>query len=268
MSNTRYIEIDSTYRDRTRWSSPAQFEINISQSGVRNKANALDPVSKSAPEQTWCGNTFDALAPGATVTTTVASASSDRKTFIVTAPTGELQITKDYYLNAIANNTTLTELQRISGYRFLGAQTAVLDHAEITLYTAYGATFAVGDTVTITDPSLISAPFTGPDIFVPNGRLGRNAYSGCRLYNESLGDSRPISGYSSETHMLQLNTSAAAGGPVDDPWLVTHCYAIRKEDPSFRGVTPGANTTTTVVLPVGSSATDDFYIGDFFKSGY
>ena len=48
MSNTRYIEIDSQYRDRNRWPLPGAFEIPISQSGTKDRFSALDPVSASA----------------------------------------------------------------------------------------------------------------------------------------------------------------------------------------------------------------------------
>ena len=45
MSNTRYLEIDSTYRNRNDWPLPANFEVPISQTGRKNIYNALDPVS-------------------------------------------------------------------------------------------------------------------------------------------------------------------------------------------------------------------------------
>ena len=48
MSNTRYIEIDSQYRDRNKWPLPGAFEIPISQSGTKDRFSALDPVSSAA----------------------------------------------------------------------------------------------------------------------------------------------------------------------------------------------------------------------------
>ncbi len=45
----RYLEIDSTYRDRNRFSNPSDFEIPISQAGARDRFTALDPVSLSTP---------------------------------------------------------------------------------------------------------------------------------------------------------------------------------------------------------------------------
>ena len=48
MSNTRYIEFDSQYRNRNEWPKAAEFEIPISQSGTRDRFKALDPVSDAA----------------------------------------------------------------------------------------------------------------------------------------------------------------------------------------------------------------------------
>lgn len=45
MFNTRYIEIDSTYRNRTCYSNPAVFDILMSKGGANSKENAVDPVS-------------------------------------------------------------------------------------------------------------------------------------------------------------------------------------------------------------------------------
>ena len=48
MSDTRYIEINSSYRDRETFPNPAQFEVLLAQSGSRRAIDARDPVSDSA----------------------------------------------------------------------------------------------------------------------------------------------------------------------------------------------------------------------------
>ena len=59
MSNIRYLEIDSTYRNRNLWPDPSNFEIEISQTGTKNKNNALDPVSLSTPIKVWKSKQFN-----------------------------------------------------------------------------------------------------------------------------------------------------------------------------------------------------------------
>ena len=105
MSTTRYIEVDSTYRDRERWPSPALFEIPISQSGRKGRDDALDPVSKAQPVYCWKSNQFDKLAPSGKLTITVASPlpndpvaySNTSDAFFFTAPAGTLQRVTNYY---------------------------------------------------------------------------------------------------------------------------------------------------------------------------
>ena len=58
MSNTRYLEIDSTYRNREQFPKPSRFEVLISQTGIRDRFNARDPVSNAAPIVVWNPSTF------------------------------------------------------------------------------------------------------------------------------------------------------------------------------------------------------------------
>ncbi len=52
----QYLEIDSTYRDRKRFPNPGQFDVIISQSGRKDKINAIDPVSLASPIRTYIPN--------------------------------------------------------------------------------------------------------------------------------------------------------------------------------------------------------------------
>lgn len=56
MSSTRYLEFDSTYRDRNLYPSPANFIIQMSQSGQGDKLTAIDPVSDASPILYWNNN--------------------------------------------------------------------------------------------------------------------------------------------------------------------------------------------------------------------
>ena len=65
MSNTRYLEFDSTYRNRNEYPEPADFIIPMASSASATglTANeALDPVSLSASIKTWTGDAFEANA--------------------------------------------------------------------------------------------------------------------------------------------------------------------------------------------------------------
>jgi hypothetical protein len=59
--NNRYIEVDSTYRNRKLWPLSSEFEILISESGRKGKDQALDPVSFESPIHAWSSNMFSTI---------------------------------------------------------------------------------------------------------------------------------------------------------------------------------------------------------------
>lgn len=122
MSNKRYIQIESTYRDRKSWRNPSEFEIPLNQR-VQTRHTAYDPVCDSAPIHQWKVNEFNvgasvekvlrgyvdvnfvdgrstpAAVPGLT-------SAGDQKTIIIkfvtiTADTNVPQKIKDYYVGAV-----------------------------------------------------------------------------------------------------------------------------------------------------------------------
>ena len=271
MSNNRYLEIDSTYRDRTLWPLAGEFEIPISQTGSKSKTDALDPVSLGSPLTSWTGNRVDANTSGNILTTTVdtiggtdnIAASTSNSVLIITAPAGDLQQTDGYYKSLIANNTTISELRRIETYEYLGTDsTGLNDRAQITVSPAFSDNLSLGDTITINDFTDTSNT-SNPLFFVPDGQDALNAYINCLLYNETLNESRPVNDYGVVTHILTIDTSASAGGPVTG-WLPTHNYSLRKEGPILVSTVGAAPTTNTIVI-TGGSTEDDIYNGDFLR---
>jgi hypothetical protein len=207
MSTTRYIEIDSTYRDRNKWPNPAEFEVVVAQSGRKDKMNADDPVSDSAPINNfyWNSNRFSNFNP--TILTSVQSVSTsqfgaagDNKT-IIEITSAEFKSLENYYTGAVALNITAPRIQssRITSYVYMGNSRAQI--------TVEGFPILLMDTVDqlqITDPSDITDQ-TNPFIFVPNGRIGNNAYPGCILYNSNGNTYANILGYNGVTRLLKLD---------------------------------------------------------------
>ena len=259
MSNHRYIEIDSTYRNRNIWPLPADFQVLISQSGKKNKMNADDPVSMAANLTSWIINDFNTTGPTATVEGAVLAvdspglgASGNNTTVLeLLASIGHTyQQIEDYYFGAVAVDITGTlGSSRIIGYKYLGT-TGGRDRVQLTLS---GITsVSAGDLIEINDPtdfSNTSAPF----IFIPNGRLGSNAYPGYLLYNETLSitngipEYRTIENYDAVTHLLDIVTTGAtsnSSGPIVG-WAVTDTMSIRREVPQV-GVLNNSVASTTV----------------------
>lgn len=268
MSNYRYLELDSTFRDRNQWPYPSEFETLISQSGRKQKHNASDPVCNSYPIKTWTSNRVDANTSGLTVTGVVDSvggtdnlaASSSRTTFIVTSTAGNLQQEYNYYKNLMITNTTITESQRIVEYTYLGTDTGgVNDRAKITVESSFGSTFAQGNAFSISDPTDFSNTSI-PLLFIPAGRSGADAYRGYIVYNETRNEYRSVLSYDYETHLLTLDASSS---PITG-WTITDNYSIRREAPLLYTPIVAGSTTSQIILTVGSSV-DDYYNNNFLR---
>jgi hypothetical protein len=228
MSSTRYIEIDSTYRNRNKWPNPAEFEVLVAQSGRKDKMNADDPVSDSAPINNfyWEPRKFSTANRTGIIIATIGAvnvsncgASGDNKT-IIQINTTNLQTLENYYAGAVIYNTNIARLQssRIISCVYMGN-----NRAQITVEGF--ATPQVNDQVQITDPSDITDP-TNPFIFVPNGQIGNNSYTGCILYNSDGDTHANILGYNSVTRLLKLDNITSKS------WnLATALFSIHKKPP-------------------------------------
>ena len=282
MSNTRYLEIDSTYRDRNAFPEVSQFEVQISQSGRRSKENSIDPVCLSAPITQWTSNRFNALSAGSNITLEVISVptpaiagGTDNINLIVRAKytagvsgvnpgSQQLQKLKNYYLSCnvrVQISPAPTYAYRtISYYEWLSTDGANYDYARIVLASSFQDTvlpLGVGTAIQIFDPTDLS--LTPPCIFVPNGYVGANCYYGLYMYNENLSQYRRIVNYDFAVNLAFLE-SAVPG------WLVTHNYSIRKELPSLSNQQFTGSTTSTITCAIGSfPQIRNYYNHDFIR---
>jgi len=264
--STRYLEIDSTYRDRNTWPLASEFEIPVSQSGRAGNTTARDPISDSAAINYWSSNNFQADTPGSiTIQITVepassrVSAASGQFTIIASAPAGKLQAVNNYYLHAVAvnNATTPAESRRIIDYKYLGNDTA-----EITFIDKFPTSLVPGDLLDISDPTTTNLP-NDPLIFVPNGSKAANAYTGLFLYNETFNQSRPITGYDNVTGLLTIDTYGTAVAPFTKAgpttaWSASDNYSIRSTQVASCGTLDGDivfNPTTHNVFNLPSFPT-------------
>jgi hypothetical protein len=158
MSTARYIEVDSSYRNRLEWPNPAEFEMLISQTGRKDRNNAVDPVSTASIQKRWTSNAFNTTVPAAMVSGTVTAidapgfgASGDSRTVItLTASLGNtFQQIENYYNNAVAVvfPAVASGSARIIKYKYLG-QVGGVDRVQITVTPAFYV-LATGDKIKI-----------------------------------------------------------------------------------------------------------------------
>jgi len=116
MSSNRYIEFNSSFRNRNIWPLAGQFEVPISQTGQKSQYDALDPVCLSSPAFVWTCNNFDmnggpiisgnfnTLSSVTPITYSPKSfAGTDPYTIIIKAPLNSLQQIRDYYTGTVIN---------------------------------------------------------------------------------------------------------------------------------------------------------------------
>jgi hypothetical protein len=249
MSNTRYIEINSAYRDRNLWPDPAEFEVSISESGTRGKDSARDPVCNSMVIESWVSNAFVATG-GVMITCAVNSTESvqaNGNQILLIQSADPLQVTEDYYVGAVGRDNNGIR-RRVVAYKYLGYTGAVYK-GQFTFETAFPEPIAYS--ITISDPT----DLTIDDyclIFVPNGRESNNAYPNMIMYNETKETYGTITNYDNVT---RLATVSSPGG-----WAVTDAYSIRTALPAFT-FTP-AGSVSVVSLPTTYTAD---YKGDYLR---
>jgi hypothetical protein len=248
MSNTQYLEIDSTYRNRQSWPKPSKFDVLIAQSGRRSGTDAFDPVSLAAPITCWKSNDFHGDGSAKTnVVFSVAGTNNTTSCFIADAGNSGASAIDNYYLNIVALSSAPTERRHITSYEYLGE-----NHARISVTPPFSNTPT--SNITLTDPTDRSS-YTNSRFFVPNGRKGENSYNGCLLFNESLGEHLPILGYNETDHTVEIEKKTG--------WSTDHIYCIRDSTP-LMSLTATAATINSFDIPNGS-ITDDFYNGKYIR---
>lgn len=258
MSNTRYLEIDSTYRNRKQYPNPSDFTVLISQSGTRNAVHAYDPVCNSAPLITWVPHKFSsptATPPGSAPDGVVlANTSNTTSKFIVSFPTGLVQL-PDYYIGQpiqVSTNTTIiTELQ------YINTTSGGKDNFWINVSPSLP---------TPPPPTVTSVYLTGStDIpngifYVPQSPNADNFYVGYVLWNDTQQNGIKIINYNGSNHQIGVDSTS----PVLATWTITDSYSIRKESPVFTGslvvITPNI-----IQLPPNASNLTDIYAGNFIR---
>jgi hypothetical protein len=292
--STRYLEINSTYRNRNQYPDPADFVVNISQSGTKDNLHANDPVSSAAPIRVWCPQTYESP-----IGTIVLNNTNSLSEFVVSYQViDNVSKVVDYYVgtpysffSSIGSNTGTVI---ITGWDFLETD-GVTDSFIVSINKPiYGI---VVDDVLVTSSTTISLRFNSPTfliystpsppfptptlpdppplpfIFIPNGLDADNYYTDCIIYNQDKKEWRPIISYNGTNKLAGLDVSAQYGGPfitTNPPslgeWSLTDTYVLRKKPPIQVGnITNFVNSLSVKLDITVSSLNPNEYIGNFIR---
>lgn len=261
MTTTRYLELNSTYRDRNLYPNPFSFEVNIAPS-PRDRNQALDPISNAYPTYIFRPGDFDLANTGAyfcdfqydIANAPAIPATSSNLNFVVHSSATCLGNTgSNYYVGAVLQNigsmggatsTEWHEPRRIISWQYLNYATGATGST--------GTNFLVGvekEFYTFDDYALYRVynptdfgDITSPYIFIPQSLPIPNYYDKYLLYNEDEMNSVKILGFDKITHLAKL-------APVPNTWTKADTFILRKEDPVVKDNTNAI--VASIALPDG-----------------
>jgi len=231
---TEYLEINSGYRNRNQWPLASEFDVFFSQSGVKDKINAVDPVCNSAPRiiftpfATITGEIVQYPTGAYPIDTGLGAGSAGTNIFVRVPSTQYMSREPNYYSGAVlvinrgTEQNPLLEYYRIAETYFylVGPESVpqgnVLDTYDYFLFVLYdrlsadirpglpfeirdpsqftGSTFPVGPPVTVEQ-------YYFPALFIPKGVSSNNFYISYIIYNQTVNEWLKITYYNGITHM-------------------------------------------------------------------
>lgn len=222
----KYLEIDSTYRNRQKWPMQALFNVDNSRQTPND-----DPVSDAQPIVAWNG------AYNVDVNGTVQFSSPD--SMIIS---GTFQTDVDYYANTIVNPPG----SRITSSRHLGMNKMLITiDPRATNLPTFGSSTAISQATDLTVGLL----------FVPRtSRLSRNAFIDKILYDETLDRYSKIIGYDESTGCITVS-------PPIPGWNASNRFSVRDKPPIMANLTAGVTLANNIVVGVPPNV----FKGDFVR---
>ena len=259
--NTRFLEIDSTYRNRKENPLPSNFTVLISQSGTKDINNAYDPICLSSPMKIFNPVLFSGISG-----TVQATASNTKTAFIVVFPNNTgypLSHEPDYYVGSIINVSTIGN-GIIIDWTYIS--TAVNDDLFLIGISPLSSAPVGGEIVTfLQSTNVVSA---NPVFFIEGGRIANNSYTaGCLMYNQrfscvnNICDYRKIISYDGGTKLAGIDVST---NPIA-AWQLTDTYVMRKEIPKLIGQVGVGSTNQKIILPATAPNYQEYYLNNFIR---
>lgn len=226
MSETEYIEISSTNRDRNRHPNPSNYEVQQVWDTSSN-LYARDPVCDSAPLFTF----LLPLALG-----TVVDNNTNNTTSFIVSFNNDSRISYSnnpcFYINhpfEILHNGTIIEKGIINKLEYI-TTSSNLEIVRITTKFALKSIPIKDHTFVFKNPTDI----TNGIFYVPNSEPKDNFYNGYFLWNDSQFSSgvqkdqcyREIKSYNASLNQIGVDT------PPPGLWMTNHTYSIRKVIPT------------------------------------
>lgn len=255
----KYLEIDSTYRNRKEFPNPTRFDVITAQNGTQFiSSSSVSPISLASPIITYVPISIDNIVLAGAGLVQPSEADSPT-TFIVRFPISlNVDKTTDYYRGI--------QMQIDDGPKDLGRH--IIQSWDYLNTVAGFDCFRIDFSPSL-DPItnlysdidslafVSSTDFTLGNVFIPNGSAAYQTYKGWVVYNETQNLYTPILAY--DGNFSLAHTSPQAG------WLLTDNISIRQDIPRETGAFQAGSTTISVVLDATANPIANSLLGSFLR---
>lgn len=232
----KYIDLNSTYRNRTIDPIPSSFTINISQTGLNNRYSAVDPVTDAYPLIPFIlsdeDQTVNIEGPPNNI------GNSSVQTLIVSIDSASENIFNENYFKGAVLYTDAGMVSRILEWKYLYTnlnlsyfQVSIDPNCPVGLITT-ATTAYIGNTLSRIDPAN-SIQY----IFIPESDNIPNIYENYYILNITNQEYTTLNAYDKDTHLIQCSNNDVS------TWLNTDVLVLRKSLPL---IAPSGNYYFTV----------------------
>lgn len=241
----KYLELDSSFRNRNLYPNCGEFTVNIAQGGQKNQFNAVDPVSDAYPVNVFMPfNSFTLTMPlenTLPVTPLPLVCSTASKTIIVLYSyvgdfnLGYSWVIKNYFTGLCLVNKSANKflVRRILKSTYLqsiktGDTTDSYLQLEIDLPIPEDYVLDGSTAFKVIDPTTLENTSENYSIFIPNSESIKDYYKNYYIYNQTQNNYSLILSFDEVTHVATCSKDGLN-------WLITDTFSIIKKLPIYYG---------------------------------
>ena len=279
MPTKKFLELDSNFRNRNTFPNPGQFEVNISQYGMRGQNNALDPITYAYPQITFspndipCADTtsvyngsyfsFNEGTGHSSELSNIISASSNTVLILTFNWTGRdppISLSNNNYFptyNGYCNGLILQtgnnqqlpcQNRRIIDWQYMQTDNKNQNqYFKVTIESPFDydgnsqnpSSFSC--TCIIYNTTDFSTDPSNSYIFLPSTLSVPNYYNKYMVYNITKNNYTPIINFDRDTHLAKINLSSFTG---TQKWELTDRFVVRQSVPRYFDTTDLNNMLT------------------------
>ena len=246
MASFRYLEFDSTYRDRNMYPNPAEFVVELSSSGKNGRETARDPVSNASPELYW-NSSFNELTNEQYISRIIISDINGSgncvlqiSNTVLFPPNFSFRTNKNYYTGCTLKYTNPSNgnisTYRIQEYTQSSSIYAIVKLQPILTVFGNNSTSSFPDQWRIENPTNDTSTVTVPKLFIPSSVSGNNYYNGYYVQridtttNPPTYETRKIIAFDGATHLATLDSNTTTSWNNSN-----YNFILRKEVPVCTG---------------------------------